>query len=142
MAAAQKPMVRDDRPAKSNTERTSLPRLSVPSGCCQDVGCSAGEPRSIGPFEANQGANADSAEITTRMISPMPPKRVRNSRRSRSSDADARERRSAGGTDISTLGSAGIALALRRGDANSGIEPGVEQIVFYVYDDHREGDQD
>src|SRR3979490_1148836 len=113
MAAAQKPIVRDDRPAESKTERTSLPRLSVLSGCCHDGGCSAGEPRSMGPFEANQGANADSAEITTRMINPIPPKRVRNRRRSRSSDADARDRLNDCGTDISTLGSAGIRLALR-----------------------------
>lgn len=113
MAAAQKPIVSDDRPAYSNTERTSLPRLSVPSGCCHDGGCSAGEPRSMGPLEANHGANADNDEITTRMIKPTPPKRVRNRRRNRSSDADVRDLLNDGGTDISTLGSAGIKLALR-----------------------------
>ena len=63
---------------------------------------------SVGPLEANQGAKIDSSEITTRMISPMPPKRVRNSRRNRSSGADVRDRVNDCGTDISTLGSAGI----------------------------------
>ncbi len=88
MAAAQKPIVSDDRPANSITERTSLPRLSVPKGCCHDGACSDGEPMSMGPLEANHGASTDNDVIPTRMTIPMPPKRVRNRRRNRSSGAD------------------------------------------------------
>jgi len=80
----------------------------VPSRCCHDGGCSDVDPSSVGTLEANQGANVDNSEITTRMISPIPPKRVPNRRRSRSSGADARDCFKGCGTDISTLGSAGI----------------------------------
>src|SRR5437588_4075368 len=112
MAAAQKPMVSDERPAKSNTERTSRPRLSVPNGCCQDGGCSDGEPMSAGPPEANHGANTDSSEIATRMTRPIPPKRVRNRRRSTSKGPAVRNRFD--GTDMTALGSADISFVPTR----------------------------
>src|SRR5258707_15373807 len=108
MAAAQNPIVRDDRPAYSITERTSLPRLSVPKGCCHDGGCSDGEPMSAGPLEEKNGANTDNDVIATRTTIPMPPKRVRNRRCNRTSGAEARNRPDACAIDISTLGSAGI----------------------------------
>ena len=92
IAAAQKPIVSEERPAYSITDRISRPRLSVPSRCCADGGCIDGEPRSIGPVVANRGAKIDSSEIAMRMTAPMPPKRVRNRRRSRSSAAEARDR--------------------------------------------------
>src|SRR5579871_5944533 len=124
MAAAQRPMVSDERPANSSTERTSRPRLSVPNGCAQLGGWSDGEPISIGPVEANNGAKIDSSVITTRMTTPVPPNRVANRRRTRSSGPDIQDLLEVCVAEISTLGSAGITgtLAPHRGDANPGIE--------------------
>ncbi len=71
----------------------------------------------MGPFEANQGANADSAEIATRMISPIPPKRVRNRRRSRSNveqiDHDIHDDHRAGDQDDHAHDHLGVAGANR-----------------------------
>src|SRR5258707_966815 len=129
------------------TDRMSRPRLSVPSGCSHEGGCSDAAPSSDGLLEANHGANVDRNVTVTRITRPMPPKRVWNRRRRKSSEAATGDCRDALNTGADMPDSAGIEVssgatsALRR-DADARIEPGVEQIDHDVHGHDRAGDQD